>query len=91
MDVASVAPSVSPGITSQQVREASQRANQNEQVAKERSAQTDRAEKTGKADQEAAAKAARAADEQAKAAVAAPKPVVNTHGQTTGTRINITA
>lgn len=85
MDVASVAPSVSPSITGQQVREAYQRTDQNDQVAKERSAQTEKVEK------EAAAKATQAAGEQAKAPVEAPKPVVNTSGQTIGSRINITA
>ena len=85
MDVASVAATASPSITSQQVRDTSSRADQNDQVAKESSARTE------KADNEAAAKAAQAANEQAKGPVEAPKPVVNTHGQTIGTRINITA
>lgn len=91
MDVASVtvAPGASSGIVSQPGQHSpdpsSARIDQNDQAAKARAAQA------GQVHSEAAAKAAQAAAEQVKAPEPPPKPVVNTSGQTIGSRISITA
>ena len=92
MDVASVISGASAGITSQfgqpgqQSPDASSsRISQNDQAAKARAAQAEQASS------EAAAQAAKSAGEQVKAPEPAAKPVVNTSGQTIGSRISITA
>ena len=77
MDIAPVAPSV----TSQPSRADSRRSAQTVQYAQEAAAQSAQAVATDK----------KAGQQPVQAAAEAPKPVVNTSGQTIGSRINVTA